>query len=264
MSAIKKYYHDKIESEMRTEVKERPIIFSTEMVQAIIKGEKTQTRRKCKHQHWSYSEESDVNQNKIVQKADRNVSCPYGQPGDLLWVRETWAIFPPADGTIGRKIKTVFKADTMDLPHPARWRPSIHMPKSAARIWLRVKDVRVERVWDISDEEILAEGVRIRVSNKNSPILILGQNNKAIDFLPSIDISKGDNWNQHELLFAHWAELWCTVNGRQSWEGNPWVWVVEFEVASINGNPEFCTCEMPAKMHGKNLCWRCKKQFSTR
>jgi hypothetical protein len=122
------------------------------------------------------------------------IKCPFGQPGDLLWVRETW-------GEIIGGI--VYKAS--DLPDNVvdnlRWKPSLFMPKSACRLWLRIKDIRVERLQDITNNDALAEGT------------------------PDLR-TKENNYNMRDCFRI----LWDSINKKTyPWESNPWVWVVEFE-----------------------------------
>lgn len=213
-------------------MKERPILFSTFMVQAILEGRKTQTRRVIKPQPDNEPYFAGKLNMWYAENKPKGLSdCPYGQPGDLLWVREKTirnnnsnTYWPVADGYI----KTADYEKTI---------PSIHMPKAAARIWLKVKDVRVERLQDISENDIIAEGVRIPVNGPNNVVFVLGEENSAISFLP--ERKEGEKYTQFQLLKAFWAELWCKVNGRKSWDANPWVWVVEFEVVSRCGKPIF-------------------------
>lgn len=201
----------------------RPILFSTEMVRAILDGRKTQTRRVCRHQHWSHSELVDVNVNGITQKVDRNVSCPYGQPGDILWVRETWCyvmLFHAHDLLEGSRdsnlyvYKTSFHEDWMEYAkekYGYKWKPSIHMPFAAARIFLRVKNVRVERLQDISERDAVAEGImNVYIHYYVGDKFVIPKDNPINSF----------------------RSLWQSINGSESWEANPWVWVVEFEPIS--------------------------------
>jgi hypothetical protein len=203
-------------------MKQRPILFSTEMVQAILAGRKTQTRRVVKGleslknpyfqslvQHATGSITfSSLESNEVIEPKN-----PYGQVGDVLWVRETWAraigskeLTPFEKATaveISPERFIVFKAESKEETHPEhpewgkkRWKPSIHMPKNAARIWLRITNVRVELLQDISYEDIKAEG--------------------AAEF----------GCTTHRL---NWQTLWQSINGIDSWNANPWVWVIEFE-----------------------------------
>lgn len=123
------------------------------------------------------------------------VLCPYGQPGDRLWVRETWAPVPSGPC---RPDNPVMYAATVEKPHIWTWKPSIHMPRWASRITLEVTGVRVERLQDISNADCWAEGMC-------------------------------DDNNPEQKLNRRWfSELWESINGPGSWEQNPWVWVVEF------------------------------------
>lgn len=116
---------------------ERPIIFGTTMMRALLAGRKTQTRRVVKPQP------------KIV---DRDKwPCPYGAPGDRLWVRETWALGAHASAI-------VYRADGEFAPGAGRWRPSIHLSRKLARITLELTDVRVQRVQEISQFDAMQEG----------------------------------------------------------------------------------------------------------
>lgn len=185
---------------------ERPINFNAEMVRAILEGRKTVTRRPVKErwnsdrivQFWDYMHEG------FLQVENRVVTCPFGVPGDRLWVRETWNAYPVFEVDSGvfeagypyRKIPVekpvnacvVYDADGYDGP----WRPLTHMPRWASRITLEVTGVRVERVQCITEEGARAEGFDSR--------------DAFLDFWDSIYASKG---------------LGC--------DANPLVWVVEFK-----------------------------------
>ncbi|EPD35865.1 MULTISPECIES: hypothetical protein [Delftia] len=182
-------------------MKERPILFSAPMVLALLAGTKTQTRRVAKE----FAGRDDLD--KILRRFPNQNGCPYGVPGDRLWVRESWA---PNSGSAGGFL---YRADhgsassyhRIDLKtgvwtHAAsRWRPSIHMPRSASRITLEITGVRVERLQDISDPDALAEGCSHN------------------------DMLHGDR------LASVYARLWEKINGPGSWAKNPYVWVVEFK-----------------------------------
>jgi hypothetical protein len=160
---------------VRLTMKERPILFSGPMVLAILEGRKTMTRRVIRDfpvagYRWSgfiiESSRDDIGKATIVPERNMpymaqgqiKVRCPYGEPGDRLWVRETWA---PDAGDI------LFKADLgADDAKAIKWRPSIFIPRSASRLFLEVAAVRVERVQDITEEEAKAEGVRDTMSNR--------------------------------------------------------------------------------------------------
>lgn len=238
------------------------------MVQAILSGEKTMTRRikgldeinKDSEIYQYRGALPPLNTHVFARMWKGNyvetvhINCPYGKPGDHLWVRETFAFtvgeHEPFDtlsykaDNFHRDIKRVvsdYPESEMclhgwydeDLSKEVKWRPSIHMPKAIARIWIEVEEVRVERLFDISDEDIKAEGVRIPVNN-GKVVVRLGVENSALKFLPqkSADI----HYTQSEFLFAFWAELWCKINGRANLDANPWVWVVKFRKILNNGN----------------------------
>lgn len=195
-----------------------PILFSTPMVQAILSGNKSMTRRKCKYQYWSFHELIDVNKNGITQKVDREVSCPYGQPGDVLWVREKFCNinFPEIDP------EYYFFTQALDAedydPKEWTWKPSIHMPFEACRIFLRVKEIRVERLQDITQKDAICEGIILA-------------NNLHFDVPASITIwkdytSEGNYFQREDYSFR---SLWISINGADSWNANPWVWVISFE-----------------------------------
>jgi hypothetical protein len=199
---------------------DRPILFSGPMVRAILDGSKTQTRRvvtpqpSCDTLHMLNNIERNPHRWWPVSADDyttgKGVECPYGVPGDRLWVRETWASSYGA-GCWG----TLFKADGAYVqgkrkhengPHfnadnlpPVRWRPSIHMPRWASRLTLAVTDVRVERVQDITEADAVAEGF----GSKGYP----------------------------KLAFCN---TWDSLNAERGygWDSNPWVWAITFKGAS--------------------------------
>ena len=187
-------------------MKERPILFSAPMVRAILDGRKTQTRRVAKNVVAVHSKTGEA-----LTQTDSlgpRIRCPYGQPGDRLWVRETHFINDfrgadiPADERNDAEI--VFAATDMDYVRNLEddegfaWRPSIHMPRWASRITLEITGVRVERLNDISEADCRAEGLADNVDRAH-----------------------------------HWYRvLWEQINGPGSWNANPWVWVVEFKRVS--------------------------------
>ena len=182
-------------------MKERPILFSTEMVSAILANRKTQTRRIVKGIALDWLA-PDMFTPKFVASEDNKV-CPYGYENDILWVRETWALY-----NLGGQ-KYIYKADNVEYANP-KWKPSIHMPKEACRIRLKIKSVRVERLSDISEQDAIAEGIELI----------------------------GSRWKQYlktrldktvESPKYSYITLWESINGAMSWEKNPWVWVIEFE-----------------------------------
>lgn len=195
-------------------IKERPIIFSSPMVRAILDGRKTQTRRVIKE--------------KLMRGEGAHVNnCPYGKPGDRLWVRETWQgpLFYdeiPEDWN-SDKYKTpeycYYKAsgDSCDFTDSddnfvERWSPSIHMPRWASRILLEVTNVRVERLHDISEEDAKAEGSYV------------------CDYFGRRLLDQSSNQGCYKWGYR---SIWESLNGSGSWHLNPFVWVVEFRTLEI-------------------------------
>lgn len=238
----------------------KPILFSTAMVQAILAGNKTQTRRvvKC----YATSEAHPTRQ--TAEWQFENKTCPYGNVGDTLWVRETYTqnglnYFRYKADWGSNKYPTgepegTFINKSVPVNFRGKWKPSIHMPFAACRIFLKIKSIRVERLQSITDADILKEGVRIPVSDKsttnNTVVLELTGKDRAISFLPDGRCAQGQpKLTQHELLFIHWAQLWCEVNGRENWNLNPWVWVIEFERTE---KPSTQTKPQPQLVYCKN------------
>lgn len=203
--------------------KERPIIFSAESVRAILEGRKTQTRRSLKfiptpHEAGLNTLASSLklgdyctgveSSGKVLysmrggcwNQVTERLFCPYGVPGDRLWVRETWQDNTPPSGYI-------YKADWggyEDDPDSG-WRSSIFMPRWASRITLEIAAVRVERVQDISFADIIAEGWQMQPE-------------------------RGGDEVQRDAARDWYMDLWDATNGRRGfpWTSNPWVWVIEF------------------------------------
>lgn len=187
-------------------MKERPIIFSGPMVRALLAGTKTQTRRVVKPVPSTlvdgfYLPFKDEPNNWHGFGGDLIYwygSCPYGQPGDRLWVREAWMDLRGVDGAIAN---CMFRATFGNAPDGGKWRPSIHMPRWASRITLEVTGVRVERLQDISTSDAEAEG------------------------WPGPD---AENSISSTYPIAWYSKLWEEINGPGSWTANPWVWCVAF------------------------------------
>lgn len=194
----------------------KPILFSAEMVRAILDGRKTVTRRvvkpRYKEDEGGFQINRDVKTGEWwVEKSDweegsfdppRYVNPPY-RPGDILYVRETWALVP--DEVRDPLYRYCYKADEEEIL-VERWHPSIHMPREAARIFLRVTDVRVERLQDMRAEDSLREGVKLHLGG----------------------IVNG------EPPLKPFADLWDSTikpadRERYGWAANPFCWVIEFE-----------------------------------
>ena len=188
-----------------------PILFSTLMVEAIMQGRKTQTRRVFKVNKIPIADKQetvvwDVEMGEAVYCSRGGQSwwnCPYGKVGDILWVRETWqetTWLHPSNEEYGY----IYKASQNGRDWAAhdeswKWKPSLFMPKDACRLFLEITDIRIERLQDISANDIKNEGVSY-----------------TIDYYPS--------------LLELWENLWVKINGQQSWDENPFVWVISFKV----------------------------------
>ncbi len=204
-------------------MKEHPILFSTPMVKGLLNDTKTMTRRVTGLDKINKNPDDYYFQSLVLHSTGRytfapmvnfspanediiEVKCRYGKPGDLLWVRETWTevMIQDEEGYFN-----VYKADGNDWAAP--WTPSIHMPKAAARIWLRVTDIRIERLRDITEEDAKAEGAEYQL------------------------------WRgvieDTQSYRNGFTSIWLNINGDASWNKNPWVWVVSFEVLSKTGKP---------------------------
>ncbi|HBP5539584.1 hypothetical protein ACM7D1_18555 [Pseudomonas aeruginosa] len=207
-------------------MKERPILFTGPMVRAILEGRKTVTRRVMKPQPDFLG--SMVDPNTPFKTLDAGlharITCPYGEPGDRLWVREAWAADAQVDAIAPRDLSQGepiwFPADLSvrqtgcSMISKGRGRPSIHMPRWASRILLEITAVRVERLQDISEDQAEAEGTQGCVPYCQSPY--------DSDGAPACDCM---NLTYKESFQA----LWSSINGAASWDANPWVWVVEFK-----------------------------------
>jgi len=231
-------------------VKERPILMNGAMVRATLAEIKSQTRRIVKPSRawpidfvggsgqindptcWGF-EDGDTALWWLLKRDDdalsRQIPCPYGQPGDRLWVRETYYAFGRWETRFSAKKKRdewhfvdmtrdtdrLYQFGTESIEPclrardpgilPTWWkRPSIFMPRDASRILLEIVSVRVERLQDISDDDAEDEGTRI--------------------WAPEVQ----KNGNKFPSIRSAWQALWESINGAGSWDVNPWVWVVEF------------------------------------
>lgn len=200
---------------------EKPMPMYQWEVKAILDGRKTQTRRLVNKDIVNgFDLERDGSIYMYVDQATGDSYmpeeiCPY-QIGDILWVRETWAKISDwtiVDPEVGLPDGYIYKADWgCGVEHP-RWKPSIHMPREAARIFLEVTEVRVERLQEISGRDVLAEGAD---NGKSNPAM-------------------GERWeNMQRMAFQ---ELWDSIYSKRGfgWEQNPWVWVISFKRVERQG-----------------------------
>ncbi len=235
---------------------EKPILFNAEMVNAILSGRKTQTRRimkvqpaECNHTHWPEYPNPEWklydrgwncavcgNGVSLTERDVTGIICPLGKPGDRLWVRETFALLGNEDGVCvdwqdnmvkgdEQAAARIYKAsceqkrgdyglysipdsaywkpNTSNMKYEGSWRPSIHMPRWASRINLLITGVRVERLQDISEQDARAEGCAYGKGNGEIDLAVRPEN--------------------------HFPTLWASIYGAESWQANPWVWVINFE-----------------------------------
>ncbi|HHN8585155.1 ASCH domain-containing protein [Klebsiella quasipneumoniae] len=211
-------------------MKERGMIFNAEMVRALLDGRKTQTRRiikDCTVGRDPISKFIKIGKKFIgcypedVPELIREC-CPYGVPGDRIWVRETWA----EAGASAPDLK-LYRAnypehvpsiyENVPPTEEIRWTPSIHMPRTASRILLEITGVRVERLNAISEEDAQAEGVGTAVWF-------------AAKGIPESEWkSLGEHGAMQASYINRFATLWESIYGEESWKANPWVWVIEFK-----------------------------------
>lgn len=190
---------------------ERPILFSGPMVRAILAGTKTQTRRVVLQ-----AQPPDTFQASAVLGMFR---CPYGAPGDRLWVREA---FRQGYGNADAH----YRADE-DECAGGPWRPSIHMPRYLSRLTLEVTEVRVQRLHEISEEDVRAEGVMLPVTPNGHPAICVSASPRPSEFLPG---KLGKDWTLADCWRHAYAILWDSLNRKRApWSSNPWVWAITFK-----------------------------------
>ncbi|EMW6581573.1 hypothetical protein AAFF24_003585 [Enterobacter bugandensis] len=232
-------------------MKERGMIFNGEMVRAILDGRKTQTRRIMKVQpsdgfhptHNGYDLDLNahwytpgvVDKNGYLQPAKKDVfgvadenegfTCPFGSVGDRIWVRETWA-----EAGAGAPDLKLYRAnypehvpthyENVPPTDEIRWTPSIHMPRCASRLTLEITGLRVERLNGISETDAEAEGIDMEA---------------LFDAQDCYDCIADHNMTGRPTATGAFKYLWESIYGEESWKSNPWVWVIEFKVASPGG-----------------------------
>lgn len=229
-----------------------PILFNTEMVRAILDGRKTQTRRSAMHHDeirpFKCSQYPDGWwMNGRVYKTFESMFCDIRRKakfkvGDILWVRETWGkltecdVFPSYEP---HEERFIYRADIGDPDHfQAKWHPSIHMPREAARIFLCVKNVLVERLQDITEDDVCAEGAEpLIVCDHEHPLI--GTDGAYYDMcyndVPCLNCPIDRSYGE---LFGEmvWNPTIKKVDlPVYGWDANPWVWVIEFNIEHIEG-----------------------------
>jgi hypothetical protein len=209
-----------------------PMLFQTEMVQSIERNQKKCTRRlkgldvvNEKPYEWEFRLIYFDLEKKLVAIFKKenstetiHIKCPYGTPGDLIWVRETVSYFVQSGGSIQRE-KTKYKADERWTNNKlVKWKPAIHMPKIFTRFWLEITYIKIERLHHIFEQDAIDEGV-YSFDNFN----VVSGKIRYKDYL--------DNNNSIGYVDAmsSFESLWIKINGTESWKKNPWVWVIGFK-----------------------------------
>ncbi|HCP9332516.1 TPA: hypothetical protein OF661_004340 [Escherichia coli] len=188
---------------MDQKMKERGMIFNDEMVRAILGGNKTQTRRIVEEKFYGRAVAAE-----LLAK-----HCPYGQPGDRIWVRETYRVHSKATDVATLVYRASVRnswteqthrvpVDVCNKPVSEKWTPSIHMPRWASRILLEITDVRVERLHDMSEADAKAEGATPATYKITPP---------------------------EAVYRVGFGDIWRSIYGQDNWLSNPWVWVIEFK-----------------------------------
>ena len=205
-------------------IKDRPILFNGPLVRAILEGRKTVTRRpvKATKAHadgfmmldhgkgwWPYNTFGDFTSDH--EGMEYPIACPYGKPGDRLWVREAWARIRVAQAPDQEWV--VYREGDNRTDYGGPWKPGIHMFRRDSRILLEITDVRVERLQDISDKEIEAEGIDLDA---------LADGQDRYDMCHA-----GSGADGRPTLRTAWRDLWESTGG--DWDANPWVWCVSFK-----------------------------------
>lgn len=184
-------------------MKERGMIFNDEMVRAILGGNKTQTRRIVEEKFYGRAVAAE-----LLAK-----HCPYGQPGDRIWVRETYRVHGKATDVATLVYRASVRnswteqthrvpVEVCNKPVSEKWTPSIHMPRWASRILLEITDVRVERLRDMSEADAKAEGASPAMYKITPP---------------------------EAVYRVGFGDIWRGIYGQENWLSNPWVWVIEFK-----------------------------------
>ena len=202
-------------------INEKPILFSSEMVRAILDGRKTQTRRIVKPQPEPGKVKSP------------DISCPYGTIKDRLWVRETFSYYRAFGEKLADNPPVIYRADEDNcgqfpvfldnqivyVNQRDLWKPSIYMPRKASRINLEITNIRVEKLQNITEEDAINEGVEIFPPDSHCGELYKNYNKK-------------EGGDKRKFIFARdsFKSLWQSINGPESWDKNPLVWAIEFKV----------------------------------
>ncbi len=229
---------------------EKPILFSGQMIRAILEGRKTQTRRImnpqppnwCERFGWTcFTPKGSISGRGNYEDkgpGEKFFKLKYGDAKDFLWVRESFYAFEQkvysSEGTSSNR-QCFYREDGGILVNGAKWKPSIHMPRWASRITLEITSLRVERLNDITESDAKAEGVTLKEPTTESDIAEI----QISDCSPDIKelarlMGPGQFGYKAEFEF-----LWHEINGKRApWNSNPWVWVIEFRMANESKREE--------------------------
>ncbi len=202
-------------------MKERPILFTGEMVRAIQDGCKKQTRRVIIHQGRALDEFAfyEVDGDEIRTESGKRKACPYGKPGDRLYVKESCRLCSVGDEDgaplLDPPVWYYADGDPGEKDRYAHLRTGRYVPKWAARLWLEVSNVRVERVQEISAEDVAAEGLWDKIAQTYHG-----------------ELNSYDRWGAKRQF----EDLWNSINAKRGygWDANPWVWVLEFKLGEAS------------------------------
>lgn len=219
-----------------TEKKQTPLLFKPYMVNAVLAEMKLQTRRLNGLEYFNKNPDYWDFDGRVFRSRDGSIQtgfphCPYGKPGDLLWGRENFQHSNFPYGPMTEDCHFFYMADFLDDPLGVRleksgdgirrtWKPSIHMPKYACRLWLEIRKIRIERLLDITDGDAVLEGVYLKIYSGERLLdpatCIRAIDGSQVRFKPGV--ARQDFLN-----------LFASINGQALVDANPWVWVISFE-----------------------------------
>lgn len=231
----------------------RPILFSAPMIRALLDGRKSETRRALKTQPLDIlpmpkapGREWVILEQREPESRGKVIRCRFGVPGDYLWVRETHAIVGNVDPGWVLYRASGYESECrrygFDGPPPESeitWKPSIHMPRWASRLTLRITEIRVQRLQEISEEDAIAEGVTMPESEREERDFSLCSQCGGTLLVNRVNPSSGgmmfdSDCRDCETARDRYRHLWNYINGPDGWTTNPWCWALTFSVIQAN------------------------------